>query len=421
MYLGERLYKFTLSAALFISGLHVFGQVDAVLDTSGKKLKIPKHYFSTTLYMDLYSVGEVSINEKKYDPNSPERYVAEKLKKYQYSQTIGGFYFPIATKEKTHEDGRVSNFHFLGTGNYLLAKPRFGSDISTHNLVKVSLGLRGIYNTGGKGIWFIDASPFISSDLSTPGTTTARWASTVLYDRVVSPKFSFRVGFTRTFALGNRFHLPYLGFRVGRLNGMYFSAQFPRGMTFSFPLGNKCRMSIFTKPTGSLLTMGNTDSLYNGVTNKGRLDSIIIFGRYDGLFGIRFDYNPNRYLSFYLEFGQSNVRALALFSKQYNLPNGMPVKDNVDIFKPFFGTKLNGAGFVSLGFAVRFGKTRSVYNNYNMYEVFNTNTTIAPGDNTNNTGNGNIPNEVKLKKQKEAATLNTKDVQDLIEAQDLYN
>src|SRR6185369_2049064 len=140
------------------------------------------------------------------------------------------------TREKTHADGRVSNWHWLGTANYMLAKPHF-ENISDHNLFKMSLGVRAIYNSGKKNIWFIDMSPFISGDAGIPGTVAARWGSTVLYDRIVNQKLSFRVGYTRTFALGNRLHLPYVGIRIGRLDRIYFSAQFPRGLTFSFPMG----------------------------------------------------------------------------------------------------------------------------------------------------------------------------------------
>jgi len=400
-----------------LSGFVVFGQVEASLDTSGKKVKIPKHYFATTLFVDMYSIGETKIPTK--DLVGTKLDIAKKLERYQYSQSIGGFYFPFKTKEKVHDDGRVSNWHWLGTGSYMIAMPRFAG-ISDHNLMKVSLGVRGIYNSGRKNLWFIDMSPFISGDMGHAGTFATRWGSTVLYDRIVSPKFSFRVGYTRTFILGNRFHLPYVGFRVGKLSRTYFSLQFPRGMTFSFPVANKCRLSIFTKPTGSLLTMANTDSLYNGLTNSGRLDSTIIFGRYDGLFGFRLDYSPNKHVSIFLEFGKSNVRALGLFSREYNVA-GSPGKDKGQVFKPFFTDPLPGSGFLSMGVTVRIGKTRSVYNNYNMYEVFNTNSAIAPGDNTNNTGDGNIPTEVKLKKKKEASNIDTRDVQDLIEAQDLYN
>lgn len=406
------LYRFAAVAALLLSGFGVYAQAD----TAAKKVKLPKHYFANTFYLDLYSIGQTNIPTKGL--TGTELDIAKRLQKYQYSQTVAGFYFPFRTTEKVHDDGRVSNWHWLGTANYMLAMPRF-DNISNHNLVKLSLGVRAIYNSGAKGLWFIDMAPFVSGDMGIAGTFATRWGSTVLYDRMVSPYFSFRVGYTRTFVLGNRLHLPYLGFRVGRLNRTYFSAQFPRGMTFSTPLGQKWRFSVFTKPTGSLLTMGNTDSLYNGVTPKGRIDSTIIFGRYDGLFGFRFDYNPSRYVSLFVEFGHSNIRAIALFSRDYNSPKG--IKNDVQVFKPFFVDPLKGSGFLSFGLTVRVGRTRSVYNNYNMYEVFNTNTTIAPGDNTNNTGDGNIPTELKLKLKKAESNLKTKDVQDLIEAQDLYN
>ncbi len=401
-----------------LSGSVVFAQVDATLDTTGKKIKIPKHYFATTLYFDAYSIGRSRFVVKDLKPQ--EKDLAKKLGNYQYSQSVAGFYFPFKTKEKIRDDGTVSNWHWLATGSYMLAMPRF-SGIADHNLAKVSLGVRAIYNSGRKGLWFIDASPFVSGDLGHAGTFATRWATTVLYDRMVSPKFSFRVGYTRTFVLGNQLHLPYLGFRIGKLDRTYFSFQFPRGMNLSIPVGSKARFNIFTRPTGSLLTMANSDSLYNGVTNAGRLDSTIIFGRYDGLWGLRFDYNPSRHVSLFVEMGSSVIRGLGLFSRQYNLPNGQPVKSNVQSYKPFFTSPLESRGFLSFGITVRLGKTRSVYNNYNMYEVFNTNSTIAPGDNQNNTGDGNIPTEIKLKMSKEKTNLNTRDVQDLIEAQDLYN
>lgn len=412
-----RSYPLHLLVAL-LSGFSVFSQVDAVPDSSGKKVKIPKHYFATTFYLDMYSVGESKLITK--DLTQEQKDLAEKLGKYKYSQNIGGFYFPFKTTEKVHADGRVSNWHWLGTANYMVARPRF-TGISDHNLTKLSLGVRAIYNSGKKGIWFIDMAPFVSGDQGKEGTYATRWGTTVLYDRMVSPKFSFRVGYTRTFILGNRFHLPYLGVRFGRLDRTYFSMQFPRGMTFSTPIGSKMRLNIFTRPTGSLLTMANNDSLYNGLTNKNRLDSTIVFGRYDGLFGLRLEYKPNRHLSFFAELGKSNIRAVGLFSRQYNKPNGDPIKENVQVYKSFFTSPLRGAGFISLGLTVRIGKTRSVYNNYNMYEVFNTNTSVAPGDNNHDIGSGDIPNEVKLKKKKEQAAVQTLDVHDLIETQDLYN
>ena len=383
-------------------------------DTAAKKVKLPKHYFTPTIYTDFYNTPQIDIrltDAKGVLLKDDQLDMAKRLKTYQYSQSVGGFYFPLVTKERIHEDQHISNFHLLATGSYMLSMPRFGGT-KDHNLLKVSLGMRGIYNTGKKGIWFFDATPFMSGDLSVSGTMISRWASTFVYDRMVSPRFSYRVGLTRTFILGNRYHLPYLGVRIGKVDRAYLSIQFPRFISFSFPIGSKFRMSIYSKATGSLLAMGNTDSLYNGTNGKSNtIDKTIIFGRYDGNTGFRFDYNLNKHFTFYAAFGGANLRAVALFSNQYN------AKNNAEKLVPFFGQKLDKVGYVNFGFTIRIGQAKSVYGNHNMYEVFNTNSTIDTGDNNTNTGDGNVPTETK---KKTIVNLKTKDVQDLIEAQDLY-
>ena len=404
----------------FAMSVNVFSQTD----TAAKKVKVPKHYFTPTIYTDYYYTPhtDIRLTNARGKPLLGEQYrMAKLLKGYQYSQSVGGFYIPFITKERVHEDLRVSNLHMLATGSYMLAMPRFGgtdstgkfvNTTSTHNLMKASFGMRLIYNSGKKGIWFFDATPFIAGDLSAPGTMVSRWASTVLYDRVVSPRFSYRLGITRTFILGNRNHLPYIGLRFGRLDRTYFSIQFPRYANLSIPIGQKLRLNIYTKATGSLLTMANTDSLYNGTNGKSAgIDRNIIFGRYDGNTGLRLDYNPSKHFSFFGAFGLSNLRAMALFSNQYN------AKNDATTLVPFFGQKLDGTWYMNAGFTIRIGQAKSVYKNYNMYEVFNANSTIDTGDNNTNTGDGNIPTELK---KKTITNLKTKDVQDLIEAQDLY-
>jgi hypothetical protein len=406
--------KNPLAIIYLLMGIAVSANLFSQSDTAAKKVKVPKHYFTPTFFADFYNTPRTYIsltNMKGVPLQGEELRIATKLKDYQYAQSVGGFYFPLITKEKVHADERISNFHLLATGSYMLSMPRF-SGISNHNLMKASLGMRGIYNSGKKGIWFFDATPFISGDLSTPGTMVSRWASTFLYDRVVSPRFSYRVGLVRTFVLGNRYNLPYLGIRIGKLNRSYFSLQFPRAMTFSFPMGSKFRASIYTKATGNLLAMGNTDSLYNGTNGRStEIDKTIIFGRYDGNTGFRLDFNPSKHFSLYFAFGGANLRGVALFSNQYN------AKNNTEKLLPFFGQKLDKVGYINFGFTVRIGQAKSVYGNHNMYEVFNANSAIDTGDNNTNTGDGNIPNEVK---KKTITNLKTKDVQDLIEAQDLY-
>jgi hypothetical protein len=417
--------KNPLAIIYLLMGIAMSANLFSQSDTAAKKVKVPKHYFTPTVYADFYNTPQIAIrltNAAGKPLQGEELRMAKLLRGYQYSQSVGGFYFPLITKEKVHEDQRISNFHLLATGSYMLAMPRFGGPdsitkvytptTSKHNLMKASLGMRGIYNSGKKGIWFFDATPFIAGDLSASGTMVARWASTIVYDRMVSRKFSYRVGITRTFILGNRYNLPYLGLRVGRLDRAYLSVQFPRFISFSFPIGSKIRASVYTKATGSILTMANNDSLYNGTNGKtNTIDKTIIFGRYDGNTGFRFDFNFSKHFSLYAAFGGANLRAVALFSNQYN------AKNNTDKLVPFFGQKLDKVGYINFGFVVRIGQAKSVYGNHNMYEVFNANSTIDVGDNNTDTGDGNIPNETK---KKTITNLKTRDVQDLIEAQDLY-
>lgn len=393
--------KFFLSLIILIGTNFLLAQTDTL-----KKIKSPKHYFATTVFADFYATPQKDLSQnlfRKKELTTTDKKISAQLKTYRYEQSVGGFYFPISTTEKVHADGTVSNFHFLGTGSYMLAMPRFGG-ISDHNLVKASLGLRGIYNTGRKGIWFFDAAPFVSADLSVSGTSTYRWSSTVLYDRIVSPKFSFRLGYTRTYILGNRKTLPYIGLRFGRLDKRYVSIQFPRNITFSFPMGLKVRGSIVGKPMGGVFNIGNTDSIYNGN------DKAILFGRTEFITGFRVDASINRNFSFFASLGFTGISTIAFFSPHYN-------KGNLGSFGNFFLQQMSGGGYLNMGITLRFGKTKSIYNNSNMYEVFNLNSTIDVGDNNTNTGDANIPNSSK---QKALSELKTKDVQDLIEAQDLY-
>ncbi len=378
--------------------LTVFPQTD-----STKKIKAPKHYFTPTIFSDYYVTPQKDLDEK-YRKGTDNAAIRNHLKNYQYSQLVGGFYFPLITKDYTHANGRTSNFHLLGTGSYMMAMPRFGGT-SNHNLLKASIGIRGIYNSGKKGIWFVDATPFMSTDLSAQSKTTYRWASTVLYDHLVSNYFSFRVGFTRTFILGNRKYLPYLGVRIGRLDKIYVSIQFPRNVTFSFPMGKNLRGSIYFKPMGGVFNMANNDSIYTKTNDK-----TILYGRYELITGFRLDANFNKHISIFASAGFTGVKYLSFYSDTEN-------KNNTFDFKNFYNEKISRGVFLNVGFTLRIGRAKSIYNNYNLYETFNVNSTIDAGDNNTYTGDGNIPNATKNKAKN---NLKIKDVQDLIEAQDLY-
>lgn len=396
--------KYTLLSVLMIAAINTFSQADTT-----KKIKAPKHYFTPTLFSDYYVTPDNTIPEKKIprraNPNlKDDLKVRNHLKSYQYSQLTGGFYFPLLTKDYERASGNLANFHLLVTGAYLTALPRFGG-ISDHDLMKASLGLRGIYNSGKKGIWFFDATPFMSTDLSTSCHTAYRLGGAILYDYMANPSLSFRIGFIRTFLFGNRYHLPFMGIRVGRLDRSYLSIQFPQIAMFSFPLGRLMRGSLYAKPMGGLFNMANNDTVYYKNPNE----KTIYYGRFDMNYGIRLDGNFSKHFSIYVAGGVTGQRRVGLFSDAENASNQFKLT-------PFYGERFSSSVFANIGFTIRIGKAKSIYNNYNIYEAFNMNSTMGIGD--NNTGpSDNIPNYVKKKAE---ANLKIKDVQDLIEAQDLY-
>ena len=69
--------------------------------------------------------------------------------------------------------------------------------------------------------------------------------------------------------------------------------------------------------------------------------------------------------------------------------------------------------FVNFGLVFKFGKVKSTFNNYNMYNALDLNSTDI-GNNVN-TGNNQIP-----AKEKKMKSVSPSDVQDLIDTQDFY-
>ncbi len=358
-------------------------------------IKPAKHYFKTNIYTDFYSTSKRNLIGDKY--------VSKKLKTYKLNQSIIGFNTPIYTKDSYKNDStRISNIHLLLTGSYAVVSPIF-SGISNHHLSKTSVGVRMIYNSGKSGSWFLDFSPFVTQDNGYNFTKRYRSAYSVIYNYTCNKNASIRVGLTRTFTFGNRFFIPYVGLRLGSVNGFNFNIQFPRSMSVNFPIGKNVRTSIYAKPQGGVYSFANTDELY--YLNN---DRNINFGRYEYLLGSRFDFNSNKLIGFYLGVGISSQNGISLFSETYN-------KNNNGKLNHFYAEKLSGALFVNIGLTVKFGKTKSIYNNYNLYDLIDLNNSSEAGDNTINTGNQEIPKRNSILKD-----IKLSDMQDLIETQDLY-
>jgi hypothetical protein len=377
---------------VLISFVLSFTKLLAFNNDSTKQVNPPKHYFNKTIYLDYYATGKRELDTINT--------VSKTLGSYQLSQFSLGCIIPVLTKDFYNADStKISNLHFLITGNYTKLNLNFGG-ISTHHLIRRSIGGRGFYNNGKKSIFFVEVAPFLTKDLGHPNTRTQRLATTVLYNCAVNEYFSFRLGYTRSFLWGNRFHLPYIGMRVGKLDKTNFSIQFPRSITLNVPIGKYIRTSLYTKPQGGLYTFANTDSLQIGNMYENKK---LYFGRYEFLSGLRIDVQPSNFFNFYLSGGLTTRNYIAFY--QPNL-----VKNNASFYKNYYSENIKGSIFINFGLVFRFGKTKSIYNNMQLYNAMDINNTVD-----GNKGNGDIPAPAKKIKK-----INTNEVLDLIETQDLY-
>lgn len=382
----SRYIWFIICFALFSAKLLALRDGDSL---PGKKL--PRHYFNAVVNFDAYSTGTRTLKQDKY--------VSQRLRDYRVSQVALGFNVPLVTLDFHKKDStQISNFHLLLAGSYVAVSPHF-EGIPDHKLSKTAIGIRAMYNTGKKSIFYAEFAPFTTVDNGYRYTRTYRIATTLVYNCTVNQYFSFRVGYTRSFLFGNRNHLPYIGIRVGRLDGVNLSVQFPRSISFNVPIGRFVKTSIYTKPQGGVYTFANTDTLYY-MNNDKRIN----FGRYEFIGGLRVDVLPSKYFNFYVSGGLSTQNYIGFYSDTYN-------KRNRGAYTPFYRERLNGTVFLNFGLVFRFGKTRSIYNNYNLYDMQDLNNKDV--DNINK-GNPQIPARQKKAKAR------PEEISDLIEVNDLY-
>lgn len=362
-----------------------------------KPARIPKHYFNDAFYLDYYTIGKRSLDTVNT--------VSKKLDTYRLSQFTFGFNIPVVTKDFYNKDStKISNINFLLTGNYNRINLDFGG-IGRHYLAKTAIGFRGMYNNGKRSIFFVEVAPYVTRDAGYAYTRTYRLATTVLYDCSLNDHFAFRLGFTRSFIWGNRFQLPYIGIRVGKLDKVNFSLQFPRSITFNVPVGPYFRFSLYTKPQGGVFSFANTDSIQVG--NPAADNKKLFFGRYEFLSGARVDVQPSRHFTLYVSGGFTTGNYIAFFPPRS--------RDNLSMYNSYFKEHIKGTVFVNFGLVFRFGKTKSYYNNRQVYNMADLNNSTDTGDSGVNPGNGNIP--VPARKVHRTSA---NEVLDLMETQDLY-
>ncbi len=382
----------TLVLLVFGSFIFLFPGIKAQNAYDSLEVKLAKHYFNTVIVVDAYRKPE-----KNFKDTSDA--LSKRLKSYGIKQFSFSFLTPLFTKDKTIADGTIQNSHILLTGNFLSLRPVFGG-LNEHNLIKFGIGMRYIYNTGKKGVWFVDLSPFVTRDITYPSSKPYyRMASAIVYSHNVSDKFNWRVGAVKSFMWGNKFYWPFLGLRIGRLDKLNLSIQFPRSVTINIPLGSKVIFSLYSRPQGGMFNFSNADSLYFRKTA-----ATFHFTRFEINTGLRFDVRFNSHFNFYLASGLSSRNNITFYSDNAN-------KRRAGSYNKYFYEKnVAPSLYFNFGLVLKFGKTRSYYNNRNLYDATDLNNTLNPNS------NGNV--QIPLTPKKKKSDLNLKSIEDLIDYND---
>jgi hypothetical protein len=360
-------------------------------------VKIPKHYFKTVIIIDAYSKPKQNI---KFDSLKPLTGI---LRSYAVKQQYFSFYTPIATIQKDKDSAHKGNTHILLTANFLSLQPQF-EGIKAHSLIKLGFGTRLIFNSGKKGVWFVDVAPFITKDAGFDASATFRLGSTFVYSHNYSKNFNWRVGLTKSFMWGNRNYLPFIGLRLGALDKVHLSVQFPRSISFVAPINSHFCVSVFTRPQGGVFNFYNNDSLTTNYKEK-----TIQFARYEINNGLRLDVNIGSWFGAYASVGLSTRNGIAFYAETANKKQPRKPYRNV-----LYGSKLDGTGYFNVGMVFKFGKTRSYYNDKNIYDAIDLNNAVGNSDMGLNEGTSQIPK----KETKNLKDSNLESIKDLVDYND---
>jgi hypothetical protein len=378
--------------AFFGSMLCAFSMV-AQSSYDSLRLKRPKHYFNTVILLDMYRKPEKKISDTV-------RRISRKLETYGIKEFALSLYTPLMTTDFSGTDSVMANGHLLLTFNFVSLRPQFAGLETQHNLIKTGLGLRYIYNTGKKGVWFFDVSPFSTRDAAGKTRPYLRLASTIVYSHNVSPAFNWRAGITKSFMWGNRYYLPFIGIRVGRLDKVHLSFQFPRNLSVNVPVGHKVLLGLYCKPAGGMYNFTNNDSLYLRTQAP-----TFHFTRYEINTGLRADVRTGQRFAFYLATGLSTGNNITFYSEASN-----PKRSGTYYKTYFYRMNTPPTLFLNAGIVLKLGRTRAYYNNKNIYDAIDLNNSV-------NGNNGNI--QIPRTPTKAQSELNLQSISDLVDYNDL--
>ena len=373
-------------------------------DSIKKSLKFPQHYFPSIVFTNFYYSSERVLGSSQGYNSS---FVSERLKTLQYSQVNNGFLIPLYTIDRhSNDSASISNWHFLIAGNFLNAFPMFSGISKQHVFCRYSLGLRSMYNNGKKDVFFLDVSPFLAYDYGYSDRAQLRFSNTFLWSHIFSEKFSFRLGVTQSFIFGDRLLLPMMGFRLGRLDRVYVSIQFPRNLNVNIPINKSVTLNLIAKPIGNIFDFKDYDSIYFGSSKR------LFFGWRDVCVGGGFDYHPVSYITCFLHLGfTSKASNVSFYSRSSNQdPNFTP-------YKWFYNESLERGTFLNFSLSFKFGQIKMSGGNQSFNELSNINSDIDPG----NINAGTQNNIISISSRVEKSAIRINDISDIINDVDLYD
>jgi hypothetical protein len=164
---------------------------------------------------------------------------------------------------------------------------------------------------------------------------------------------------------------------------------------FNVPVSDNLIFSLFSRAQGGMYIFSNTDSLYLRQT-----ENAFHLTRYEVISGLRADVRIKRVVSLYASFGVSSKNDLTFYSENSNAG-----QQAAPYYVYFYEGETRPTYFINVGISVRFGRTRSSYNDKNILDAIDLNTDKGP--------------DVQISPAaREQSKINMKSVEDLIEYTD---
>ena len=348
-------------------------------------VKPMRHYIRPCVYFNHYGTPEKRDNSKK---------------QYRFAQNDIGFYVPLHTKTWYNKDSiGLSTFHLLGTADIIRYKPQLDFINESYKIGRLSAGVRIFYSNGKKSVLYFSLAPFVSQEFRYNHQTRGRFTSAFIYSRTVKRNFSYRIGFARTYTFGRALHLPILGMRIGQIDKKHLNIQFPRNISFDFPIGKKAWGSVFSRAMGGIYNVVTQDTILSPIGTLATLRRIELLN------GFQCTIRTGQNFSFYISTGFATRRRLNFTFHENDAVQSAP-STTIE--------KIPNSLFLSFGCSIRFGNVKKAYHNATMYDLFDLQTINRSGFNERASADGDIPTDVEKYELNQLNNLKYKDVEDLV-------